>query len=118
MKSVPSASVLIKSPPGMPSLSCTVILSMLATHPVNCTFLYRCLLVCLQSQTHSCATHTVTTVSQMCFNCTSFNIIKFYDMDMNSLYYNHFRYVCIINSSCLSVQMYQHGSHWTDYHEI
>jgi len=71
MKSVPSAPVSTKSPPGMPPLSCTVILSMLATHPVNYTFLYECLLLCLPSQTHSCANHTVTTVSQMSFNCTS-----------------------------------------------
>jgi hypothetical protein len=72
MQSVPSASVLTKSPPGITSLSCAVILSMLATHPVNCTFLYKCLLVCLPCQTHSCATHTVITVPQMSFNCTSF----------------------------------------------
>lgn len=53
MQSVPSASVLTKSPPSITFLSCAVILSMLATHPVNCTFLYRCLLLCLQRQTHS-----------------------------------------------------------------
>jgi len=39
-------------------------------------------------------------------------------MDMKSMYCNHFRYARIINSSSLFVHMYQHGSHWTDNHDI
>lgn len=76
MKSLPSTPVYTKSPAGMPSLNCTAILSMLAIHPVNCTCLYKCLLWCLPSQTHSRATQAVTTASQMSFSCTNFTLKK------------------------------------------
>jgi hypothetical protein len=49
--SPPSDPVWMNSPPGIPSTYCTVMLSILATHPVNCTVLHKCLPQCLPSPT-------------------------------------------------------------------
>lgn len=57
-------------PSGMASVSCTVMLSLLAIHPVNCTALHKCLPVCLPSHMCSCAIKTATSVLWMGFSYT------------------------------------------------
>lgn len=57
------------SPYSMPSLSW-------ATHPVDCTALYKCLPLYLTRQMHSSAFYTATAVPQEAFSSTCFMVVK------------------------------------------
>jgi hypothetical protein len=60
------------SSPHMPSLSSAVMLSILATQTVNCTFLHSCLPLCLKSQMRRCTMCTATTAPWLAFSCSCF----------------------------------------------
>jgi hypothetical protein len=65
----PPGPLWMDSPHSTPSLSW-------ATHPVDCTALYKCLPMCLTIQMHISAVYTATAPPQEAFSSTCFTVVK------------------------------------------
>jgi len=65
----PPGPLWMDSPHSTPSLSW-------ATHPVDCTALYKCLPMCLNIQMHSSAVYTATAAPQEAFSSICFAVVK------------------------------------------
>jgi hypothetical protein len=75
----------LDSPPGTPSWSCAVMLCLLATYLLDCTFLHECLPVCLLSRKLNFTIYTATVLPQVVFSCTclTFIVTRYWTLWLN-----------------------------------
>jgi hypothetical protein len=66
----PSGFVWTESSPDMPCLNSTMIISILATHSVNRTVLFKYTPLCTSSKMHSCTFHATIPAPRNGFHCT------------------------------------------------